>query len=182
MNYEIINLFCHVCCVYSFLPVLFLNPFLWNIMWSSGRTGLGYDSRYDNDSQTSKKLNDQNELFSNDPYMDKSSALRHLQNALFRPIPASGSNFNPQNTHCIRACPVKCEAYFSGVVKIFTLTRGVHAPRPSGQLNSCPNLLSCRFVLGLEPRLNMKFGFNWAGKIERFSKVSLFLKILPHQV
>jgi hypothetical protein len=26
--------------------------------------------------------------------------------------------------------------------------------------------------LGLEPRLNMKNGFNWAGKIEHFSKVS----------
>jgi len=26
--------------------------------------------------------------------------------------------------------------------------------------------------LGLEPRLNIKYGFNWAGKIERFSKVS----------
>ena len=26
--------------------------------------------------------------------------------------------------------------------------------------------------LGLEPRLNIKSGFNWAGKIERFSKVS----------
>jgi len=44
-------------------------------MWSSGRTGLGYDSRYDNDSQKSKKLNDQNELFSNDQYMDKPSAV-----------------------------------------------------------------------------------------------------------
>jgi hypothetical protein len=54
-----------------------------------------------------------------------------LQNAPFCPIPApapwnakhiplgSGSNFNPQNIQCIRACPVKCEAYFSGVVKIF---------------------------------------------------------------
>jgi hypothetical protein len=29
--------------------------------------------------------------------------------------------------------------------------------------------------LGLEPRLNIKNGFNWAGKIERFSKVSLYL-------
>jgi hypothetical protein len=26
--------------------------------------------------------------------------------------------------------------------------------------------------LGLEPRLNIKYGFNWAGKIEHFSKVS----------
>ena len=53
---------------------------------------------------------------------------------------STGSNFNPQNTQCIHACPVKCEAYFSGVVKIFAF-------------------------LGLEPRLNMKNGFNWAGKI-----------------
>jgi hypothetical protein len=26
--------------------------------------------------------------------------------------------------------------------------------------------------LGLEPRLNIKYGFNWAGKIGHFSKVS----------
>jgi hypothetical protein len=26
--------------------------------------------------------------------------------------------------------------------------------------------------LGLEPRLNIKYGFNWAGKPEHFSKVS----------
>ena len=30
----------------------------------------------------------------------------------------TSSNFNPRNTQCIRARPVKCEAYFSGVVKI----------------------------------------------------------------
>jgi hypothetical protein len=40
------------------------------------------------------------------------------------------------------------EAYFSGVVKIIAF-------------------------LGLEPRLNMKNGFNWAGKIGHFSKVSV---------
>jgi hypothetical protein len=51
---------------------------------------------------------------------------------------STGSNFNPQNTQCIP------------VVKIFALTRGVHAPRPYGQLNSCPIMLSCRIVLGLE--------------------------------
>jgi hypothetical protein len=28
--------------------------------------------------------------------------------------------------------------------------------------------------LDLEPRLNIKFEFNWAGKIERFSKVSFY--------
>jgi hypothetical protein len=88
--------------------------------------------------------------------------LRSLQNAPFCPIPASGSNFNPQNTTCIP------------VVKIFALTRGVHAPRPYGQLEICPIVLSCRIALGLEPRLNIKYGFNWAEKIERFSKVSLF--------
>ena len=76
--------------------------------------------------------------------------LRPLQNVPFCPISASDSNFKPQNTKCIRACPVKCEAYFSGVVKIFALTRGVHAPRPYGQLDSCPILLSCRIVLDLE--------------------------------
>jgi len=27
--------------------------------------------------------------------------------------------------------------------------------------------------LELEPRLNIKYGFNWAGKIEHFSKASL---------
>jgi hypothetical protein len=63
--------------------------------------------------------------------------VRPLQNAPFCPIPASGSNFNPQNTQCIP------------VVKIFAF-------------------------LGLEPRLNIKNGFNWAGKIEHFSKVSVF--------
>jgi hypothetical protein len=30
--------------------------------------------------------------------------------------------------------------------------------------------------LGLEPRLNIKYGFNWAGKIEHFSKVSMPLR------
>jgi hypothetical protein len=70
-----------------------------------------------------------------------------LQNAPFFPIPASGSNFNPQNTQCIPACPVG-PADRTGVVKIFAF-------------------------LAIEPRLNIKYGFNWAGKIERFSKVSL---------
>jgi hypothetical protein len=32
--------------------------------------------------------------------------LRPLKNAPFCPISLSGSNFNPQNTLCIRACPV----------------------------------------------------------------------------
>ena len=65
------------------------------------------------------------------------------------PIPrGSGSNFNPQNTQCIPACPVG-PADRTGVVKLFAF-------------------------LGLEPRLNIKYGFNWAGKIERFAKVSDF--------
>jgi len=57
--------------------------------------------------------------------------LRPLQNAPFCPIPASGSNFNPQNTQCIPACPA-CPvapadgtgvgpADRTGVVKIFAL-------------------------------------------------------------
>jgi hypothetical protein len=96
--------------------------------------------------------------------------MRPLQNTPFCPIstPApwnaepiplgSGSNFNPRNTQCIPACPacpVECEAYSSGVgpedrtgvVKIFPF-------------------------LELEPRLNNKNRFNWAGKNEHFSKVS----------
>ena len=44
---------------------------------------------------------------------------RPLQNTPFCPIPASGSNFNPQNTPCIPACPVG-PADRTGVVKIFT--------------------------------------------------------------
>jgi hypothetical protein len=92
---------------------------------------------------------------------------RPLKNVPFCPIPAPGENFNPQNTQCIPACPVgprenagTWPAGRTGVVKIFALTRGVHTPRPYGQLESCPILLSCRIVLGLEPRLNMKYGFN----------------------
>jgi hypothetical protein len=86
--------------------------------------------------------------------------LRPLQNAPFCPIQAlapwnaqpiplgSDSNFNPQNTQCIPACPVD-PADRTGVVKIFAF-------------------------LGLEPRLNIKYGFNWAGKNEHFSKVSFY--------
>jgi len=48
------------------------------------------------------------------------------------------------------ACP---DVFFIGVVKIF-------------------------FFLEFEPRLNIKYGFNWAGKIEHFSKVSSFLPTL----
>jgi hypothetical protein len=79
---------------------------------------------------------------------------RPLQNVPFCPIPASGSYFNPQNTKCIP------------VVKIFALTRGVHAPRPCGQLDGCPILLSCRIALALN-------------KIEHFSKVSFHNRQYP---
>jgi hypothetical protein len=58
----------------------------------------------------------------------------------FSPISVSDSNFNPRNTTSIP------------VVKIFVLTRGIHAPRPGGQLDSCPNLLSCRFALDLNEK------------------------------
>jgi len=74
------------------------------------------------------------------------------------------------------------------VVKVYTLTRGVHALRPCGQLDNCPILLSCRIALELEPRLNIKYRFNpstifrtygacWAGKNEHFSKVSVLKKV-----
>jgi len=48
----------------------------------------------------------------------QTSSLRPLQNAPFHPISTSGSNFYPRNTQCIPACPVECEAYSSGMVKI----------------------------------------------------------------
>ena len=59
------------------------------------------------------------------------NTLKPLKNIPFCPIPVSDSNFNPQNTQCIPACPVG-PADRTGVVKIFALTRGVHAPRPIG--------------------------------------------------
>jgi hypothetical protein len=52
-------------------------------------------------------------------------------------------------------------------------------PIPASGSNFNPHNTQCIPVvkifvfLGLEPRLNIKYGFNWAGKIERFSKVSL---------
>jgi hypothetical protein len=46
-----------------------------------------------------------------------------MKNIPFCTIPASDSNFNPRNTKCIPACPVECEAYSSGVVKIFVFSR-----------------------------------------------------------
>jgi len=74
-------------------------------------------------------------------------ALRPLKNIPFCPISASGSHINPQNTQCIHPKGISCGA---PVVNIFTF-------------------------LGLEPRLNIKYRFNWAGKIEHFSKVSPLL-------
>jgi len=49
-----------------------------------------------------------------------SNPLRPLQNAPFasRYCGMSGSNFNPQNTQCMDACPDKL---FIGVVKMFAL-------------------------------------------------------------
>jgi len=41
------------------------------------------------------------------------------------------------------------------------------------QNTQCIPVVKIFAFLGLEPRLNIKYGFNWAGKIERFSKVSL---------
>jgi len=38
---------------------------------------------------------------------------------------------------------------------------------------SNPNRVKIVAFLGLEPRLYMKYEFNWAGKIEHFSKVSV---------
>ncbi len=38
------------------------------------------------------------------------------------------------------------------VVKIFALTRGVHAPRPYGQPDGCPIPLSCGIVLELKQK------------------------------
>jgi hypothetical protein len=75
----------------------------------------------------------------------------------------SGSNFNPQNTQCMDACPD-----FIGVVKIFALTRDVHVPRPKGQLGSCPILLSCR--IALEPRLNIKTDLTGQAKLSIFQR------------
>jgi hypothetical protein len=74
-----------------------------------------------------------------------------LQNTPFCPISTSGSNFNPRNTKCIPACPVG-PADRTGVVKIISF-------------------------LELEPRLNIKYGFNWAGKNEYFSKVSPYMAL-----
>jgi len=53
------------------------------------------------------------------------------------------SNVNPRNTKCIP------------VVKIFALTRGVHAPRPTCPASRDPITLSCGIALELE----QKFAF-----------------------
>jgi len=43
------------------------------------------------------------------------------------------------------------------------------------QNTPCIPVVKIFAFLGLEPRLNVKYGFNWAGKIEHFSKVSGYL-------
>jgi len=71
------------------------------------------------------------------------------------PTSASDSNFNPRNILYIPAypaCPV-APADGTGVIEIFTF-------------------------LKLEPRLNIKYGFNWASKNYHFPKVSLPKKML----
>ena len=80
-----------------------------------------------------------------------------MKNAPFRQIPASGSNFNPRNTQCIPACPTCPVAPADGT--------GVGPADRTG-------VVKILAFLGLEPRLNIKYGFNWAGKIGRFAKVS----------
>ena len=74
--------------------------------------------------------------------------LRPLQNALFCPISVSGLNFNPQNTQGIP------------VVKIFALTRGVHALALTGSMTAV------QFRDPAELPLNVN-------KNEHFSKVSI---------
>ncbi len=74
-------------------------------------------------------------------------------------VPASDSDFKPRNTQCIPA------------FKIFALTRGIHAPRPSGKID----FVQFRYPAELPLNLN---------KIEHFSKVSLheqLLKFYSHQ-
>jgi len=39
----------------------------------------------------------------------------------------------------------------------------------------CMSVVKIFVFLNLEPRLNIKYGFNWAGKIKHFSKVSLIV-------
>jgi hypothetical protein len=41
------------------------------------------------------------------------------------------------------------------------------------QNTMCIPAVKIFLFLELEPRLNVKYGFNWAGKIEHFSKVSI---------
>ena len=81
--------------------------------------------------------------------------LELLQSAPFCPISVSGSNFNPRNTKCMPA------------VKIFVLTRGVHAPCPNGQQDGCPIPLSCGIVL--EPEQKFAFLKNPAAPLSGIS-------------
>jgi hypothetical protein len=68
---------------------------------------------------------------------------------------------------CIPACLVECRAYFYGVIKMFTLTQGFHAPHPYGQLDCCPILQSCRIALELEKAIYFSFGY-YIGDGEKF--------------
>ncbi|PQP35017.1 hypothetical protein C6A37_04725 [Desulfobacteraceae bacterium SEEP-SAG9] len=43
-------------------------------------------------------------------------------------------------------------------VKVFALTRGFHAPRPYGQPDCCPILLSCRIALELGKTICFSLG------------------------
>jgi len=63
-------------------------------------------------------------------------------------VPVSGSNFNPQNTQCMDACPD-----FIGVVKIFAF-------------------------LELEPRLNIKTDLTGQAKLSIFQRSQLVLSLI----
>jgi len=63
----------------------------------------------------------QDELAQSDPAV--TSNLRPLQNAPFCPIPASGSNFNPQNTQCI---PVVKIIAFLGLEQNWTFFKSLN--------------------------------------------------------
>jgi hypothetical protein len=56
------------------------------------------------------------------------------------------------------------------VVKIFALTPGVHAPRPYGQLDCCPILLSGRIALDLEKNGTFFKGLDKSDKYDEFLK------------
>ena len=72
----------------------------------------------------------------------------------------------------IRAWAEKRTIY--NVEKICQKKAGLPIYRQPG-FDTFQNPLKVRDLrLGLEPRLNSKYGFNWAGKIEHFSKLSFY--------